>query len=105
MLEQALAMSMNPDSADQPTPSVPDFGSMSEEEQIAYAMQMSLANSGNTSGYHKKKSTHLWTINIEVHSSTSFLKKKVKFPLALVSLNFTASLKKETYNFNLIYFN
>ncbi|XP_052703882.1 26S proteasome non-ATPase regulatory subunit 4-like [Crassostrea angulata] len=45
MLEQALAMSMNPDSADQPTPSVPDFGSMSEEEQIAYAMQMSLANS------------------------------------------------------------
>lgn len=55
MLEQALAMSMNPDSADQPTPSVPDFGSMSEEEQIAYAMQMSLANSGNFSGYHKKK--------------------------------------------------
>lgn len=48
MLEQALAMSMNPDSADQPTPSVPDFGSMSEEEQIAYAMQMSLANSGRT---------------------------------------------------------
>lgn len=59
MLEQALAMSMNPDSADQPTPSVPDFGSMSEEEQIAYAMQMSLANSGNFSGCHKKKSTHL----------------------------------------------
>lgn len=54
MLEQALAMSMNPDSTDQPTPSVPDFGSMSEEEQIAYAMQMSLANSGNFSGYHKK---------------------------------------------------
>lgn len=93
MLEQALAMSMNPDSADQPTPSVPDFGSMSEEEQIAYAMQMSLANSGNTSGYHKKKkkSTDLWTIIIEVHPSTSFLKKKVKFPLALVGLNFTAS--------------
>ena len=46
MLEQALAMSMQPETVDQPTPSVPDFGSMSEEEQIAYAMQMSLANSG-----------------------------------------------------------
>ncbi|XP_022342267.1 26S proteasome non-ATPase regulatory subunit 4-like [Crassostrea virginica] len=45
MLEQALAMSMQPETVDQPTPSVPDFGSMSEEEQIAYAMQMSLANS------------------------------------------------------------
>lgn len=59
MLEQALAMSMNPDSADQPTPSVPDFGSMSEEEQIAYAMQMSLANSGKTSAYHKKNPTRM----------------------------------------------
>lgn len=46
MLEQALAMSMQPEAVEQPTPSVPDFGSMSEEEQIAYAMQMSLANSG-----------------------------------------------------------
>ncbi|XP_033756331.1 26S proteasome non-ATPase regulatory subunit 4-like [Pecten maximus] len=47
MLEQALAMSMQPDAMEQQTttPSVPDFGSMSEEEQIAYAMQMSLANS------------------------------------------------------------
>ncbi|XP_048745283.1 26S proteasome non-ATPase regulatory subunit 4-like [Ostrea edulis] len=45
MLEQALAMSMQPEAVEQPTPSVPDFGSMSEEEQIAYAMQMSLANS------------------------------------------------------------
>ncbi|KAK3601358.1 hypothetical protein CHS0354_037674 [Potamilus streckersoni] len=44
MLEKALAMSMHHDSADQ-TPSVPDFSSMSEEEQIAYAMQMSLQNS------------------------------------------------------------
>nr|BAF75714.1 antisecretory factor-like protein [Pinctada fucata] len=46
MLEQALAMSVQPDFGEQTTPSVPDFGSMTEEEQIAYAMQMSLANSG-----------------------------------------------------------
>ncbi|XP_062575543.1 26S proteasome non-ATPase regulatory subunit 4-like [Saccostrea cucullata] len=45
MLEQALAMSVQQETGDQPTPSVPDFGSMTEEEQIAYAMQMSLSNS------------------------------------------------------------
>lgn len=75
MLEQALAMSMNPDSADQPTPSVPDFGSMSEEEQIAYAMQMSLANSGRT--IIKNYPTQMWNNNIEVHPSTPFQKNKV----------------------------
>lgn len=46
LLEQALAMSMNPgggsSSAMEETP-IPDFSTMTEEEQIAYAMQMSLA--------------------------------------------------------------
>lgn len=47
LLEQALAMSMNPTaetttSAMEETP-IPDFSTMTEEEQIAYAMQMSLA--------------------------------------------------------------
>ncbi|XP_032806622.1 26S proteasome non-ATPase regulatory subunit 4 isoform X1 [Petromyzon marinus] len=40
LLEQALAMSMQqPETV---SPGIPDFSSMSEEEQIAYAMQMSL---------------------------------------------------------------
>ncbi|KXJ14573.1 26S proteasome non-ATPase regulatory subunit 4 [Exaiptasia diaphana] len=45
MLQQALSMSDTPEVTDTPvpvaTPNV-DFGSMSEEEQIAYAMQLSL---------------------------------------------------------------
>ncbi|PIK59372.1 26S proteasome non-ATPase subunit 4-like protein [Apostichopus japonicus] len=46
LLEQALAMSMNP--AAETTSSmeeapIPDFSNMTEEQQIAYAMQMSLA--------------------------------------------------------------
>ncbi|KAJ8316787.1 hypothetical protein KUTeg_004691 [Tegillarca granosa] len=46
LLEQALAMSMNQETAE-PTPTVPDFGSMTEDDQIAYAMQMSLQNSAD----------------------------------------------------------
>lgn len=44
MLEQAVAMSLATDNATPAStaPSVPDFASMTEEEQIAYAMQMSL---------------------------------------------------------------
>jgi len=44
MLEQAVAMSLATDTAAPAStaPSVPDFASMTEEEQIAYAMQMSL---------------------------------------------------------------
>ena len=45
LLEQAINMSMVQEPTEQ-TPSVPDFASMSEEEQITYAMQMSLQNSG-----------------------------------------------------------
>ncbi|KAF0302174.1 26S proteasome non-ATPase regulatory subunit 4 [Amphibalanus amphitrite] len=41
MLEQALAMSMGGGGG---TPAAPDFASMTEEEQIAYAMQMSMAD-------------------------------------------------------------
>ncbi|GFY42283.1 26S proteasome non-ATPase regulatory subunit 4 [Trichonephila inaurata madagascariensis] len=43
MLEQAVAMSLATESnTDTPSPAVPDFSAMTEEEQIAYAMQMSL---------------------------------------------------------------
>lgn len=60
LLKQALEMSMQVDTPaagvvekeTKSTPSTaPDFNTMSEEEQIAYAMQMSLASSsGNISG-------------------------------------------------------
>lgn len=46
MLEQAISMSMGGGVQEEKTPSVPDFGSMSEEDQIAYALQMSMQNSG-----------------------------------------------------------
>ncbi|KAL5022296.1 hypothetical protein ScPMuIL_001451 [Solemya velum] len=48
LLEQAIAMSMQPEpeQPEQKTPSSADFSSMTEEEQIAYAMQMSLTGSG-----------------------------------------------------------
>lgn len=44
MLEQAVAMSLASDAAAPAStvPTVPDFAAMTEEEQIAYAMQMSL---------------------------------------------------------------
>ncbi|XP_072032220.1 26S proteasome non-ATPase regulatory subunit 4-like [Amphiura filiformis] len=42
MLEQALAMSMQPASSASQEAPMPDFSAMTEEEQIAYAMQMSL---------------------------------------------------------------
>ncbi|KAG8195003.1 hypothetical protein JTE90_008175 [Oedothorax gibbosus] len=46
MLEQAVAMSLATDgSSITSSPAAPDFASMSEEEQIAFAMQMSLAQS------------------------------------------------------------
>jgi len=46
MLEQALAMSMGGGGSGGggAPPAAPDFGSMTEEEQIAYAMQMSMAD-------------------------------------------------------------
>lgn len=44
MLQQAMSMAATPETVtDTPTPNV-DFGTMSEEEQIAYAMQLSLQN-------------------------------------------------------------
>jgi len=50
MLQQALALSMEPGPATQaapasgaPAPAAPDFSNMTEEEQIAYAMQISMA--------------------------------------------------------------
>lgn len=50
MLEQALAMSMGGGSSGVARAAgrvEPDFNNMSEEEQIAYAMQMSMADSGS----------------------------------------------------------
>lgn len=47
LLEQAVAMSLATDDTPSAsiTPALPDFASMTEEEQIAYAMQMSLQQS------------------------------------------------------------
>ena len=42
MLERALAMSLEGGEEKQSTPAVPDFAYMTEEEQIAFAMQMSM---------------------------------------------------------------
>ncbi|XP_033633462.1 26S proteasome non-ATPase regulatory subunit 4-like [Asterias rubens] len=50
LLEQALAMSMDPDAPSAMETPMPDLNTMSEEEQIAYAMQMSLAQSSELSG-------------------------------------------------------
>ena len=51
LLKQALEMSMGQEPADddgeesgQTSTTIPDFSAMTEEEQIAYAMQMSLAS-------------------------------------------------------------
>jgi 26S proteasome regulatory subunit N10 len=42
MLERALAMSLVGGEEEKNTPAVPDFAHMTEEEQIAFAMQMSM---------------------------------------------------------------
>jgi len=47
MLKQALEMSMQPDAEETTSaPEFPNFAGMTEEEQIAYAMQMSMAADG-----------------------------------------------------------
>ncbi|XP_063231500.1 26S proteasome non-ATPase regulatory subunit 4 isoform X2 [Bacillus rossius redtenbacheri] len=53
MLERALAMSLErggEEEQQRPAPAVPDFAAMSEEEQIAFAMQMSMQDAQETSG-------------------------------------------------------
>lgn len=51
MLRQALTMSLGQEEEAPTTPNVPNFSSLTEEEQIAYAMQLSLQNSAdNTTG-------------------------------------------------------
>ncbi|XP_038065001.1 26S proteasome non-ATPase regulatory subunit 4-like isoform X2 [Patiria miniata] len=50
LLEQALAMSMEPDAPSAMETPMPDLSAMSEEEQIAFAMQMSLTQSSGLSG-------------------------------------------------------
>ncbi|XP_013071080.2 26S proteasome non-ATPase regulatory subunit 4-like [Biomphalaria glabrata] len=53
MLERALGASLNPDESlpqsTNPTPQAVDFASMSEEEQVAYAVRLSMENTGGTS--------------------------------------------------------
>ncbi|CAC5406298.1 PSMD4 [Mytilus coruscus] len=47
MLREALTMSLGQEEEAAPTPSGQNFSSLSEEEQIAYAMQLSLQNSAD----------------------------------------------------------
>lgn len=51
MLERALGASLNPDESlpqsTNPTPQAVDFASMSEEEQVAYAVRLSMENTGH----------------------------------------------------------
>ncbi|KAK9869353.1 hypothetical protein WA026_003110 [Henosepilachna vigintioctopunctata] len=56
MLERALAMSMEEGEAtDKRVPSAVDFANMTEDEQIAFAMQMSMQDSQETSSSGAKK--------------------------------------------------
>ena len=56
MLKQALEMSMNPNASEMdsasavPSTTVRDFSMMTEEEQLAYAMQMSMGETGAIAG-------------------------------------------------------
>ncbi|XP_069689945.1 26S proteasome non-ATPase regulatory subunit 4 isoform X2 [Periplaneta americana] len=50
MLERALAMSLEGGEEEQSTPAVPDFAHMTEEEQIAFAMQMSMQDAQDQAG-------------------------------------------------------
>lgn len=50
MLERALAMSLEGGEEKQSTPAVPDFAHMTEEEQIAFAMQMSMQDAQDQAG-------------------------------------------------------
>ncbi|XP_023702773.1 26S proteasome non-ATPase regulatory subunit 4 isoform X2 [Cryptotermes secundus] len=55
MLERALAMSLEGGEEEQNTPAVPDFAHMTEEEQIAFAMQMSMQDAHQAGGKEDKK--------------------------------------------------
>lgn len=64
MLEQALAMSMGASSSGAGRSvgrTEPDFNNMSEEEQIAYAMQMSMADTGSKCEFSELTRTDLFT--------------------------------------------
>lgn len=68
-LERALAMSVEGgESAQPPSPhhsQMTDFSHMTEEEQIAFAMQMSLQDSQESSGEKKKKETAETPMEVE----------------------------------------
>jgi hypothetical protein len=59
MLERALAMSLESGEEEQSAPAVPDFAHMTEEEQIAFAMQMSMQDARESALCFHCKSTKL----------------------------------------------
>ena len=86
LLEQAISMSIAQESTD-PTPSVPDFASMSEEDQINYAMQMSLQNSGRFARIDQRESLRFPTrsdTNQSLQSQSSY-KKSCRFKKKFIS--------------------
>jgi Ubiquitin interaction motif. len=73
MLERALAMSLEGGEEKQSTPAVPDFAHMTEEEQIAFAMQMSMQDARKFMFYfdliHR---TSVWIKLVNVVLSSEF---------------------------------
>ena len=76
MLKQALEMSMQPSASDDELTSAPsvvtrDFSMMSEEEQMAYAMQMSMDPGLSISTLSRSR--------FPIHNFTVLAKKKLTF--------------------------
>ena len=61
-MQQALALSL---SQDEKSVKMPDISSMTEEEQLNYALQMSMASSATTSAQAEKQ-----TVDAEMKEST-----------------------------------
>jgi hypothetical protein len=57
LLQQALALSLTQQDDKSGVTKVPDLGSMTEEEQLHYALQMSMAASASTSSSATEKQT------------------------------------------------
>ncbi|UYV68597.1 Pros54 [Cordylochernes scorpioides] len=102
LLERALAMSMETDQAGHPTggSAVPDFASMTEDEQIAYAMQMSLqqAQSQETPMDTDQREEDY----SEVMNDPEFLQSVLENLPGIIK--FAKKLKKEKVNVDIINF-
>ncbi len=57
LLQQALALSLSQQEDKSGIPKMPDLSSMTEEEQLHYALQMSMAATGTTSTTATEKNT------------------------------------------------